>query len=250
MQRSNLYVILFSLILTITLGGILALASEGLAPLKQKQIALDIKKQILSAVMEVTPNDDVLSIYHERIKPLVVDIEGNFVEKDEEGDSITVENISVRRQYKLPAEKRYYPVYEFVSKTNSQDVEAYILPVFGVGLWDYIWAYVAVANDLNTIKGIAFDHEKETPGLGARITDKEIQRRYIGKKLYNDIGKLVSVTMVKGETRNPHQYDKHHVDGMSGATKTAEGVNDMLFNYTRYYQKYFDKLKAKRPSLK
>ena len=74
-----------------------------------------------------------------------------------------------------------------------------VLPVFGYGLWNNIWGFVALESDLNTIQGVKFQHAGETPGLGARIeSDQEVQDRYKGKTIYED-GKLVSVTMMKGE---------------------------------------------------
>jgi Na+-transporting NADH:ubiquinone oxidoreductase subunit C len=47
--------------------------------------------------------------------------------------------------------------------------------------------------------------------------------------------------MMKGETGDPSAYDANQVDGMSGATITAVGVNDMLYNYLTYYQPYLEK---------
>ena len=92
------------------------------------------------------------------------------------------------------------------------------------------------------IQGIVFDHRGETPGLGARITDAEIQERYQGKKVFkeeNGEKVIESVTMLKAEKgNNPTDYE---VDGMSGATMTANGVNDMLKNYLEYYKPFFDK---------
>ena len=69
------------------------------------------------------------------------------------------------------------------SESNSSNVEAYIVPVYGAGLWDKIYGFVAISDDFETIEGVSFGHISETPGLGARIADKEIQQRYRGKKL-------------------------------------------------------------------
>ena len=83
-----------------------------------------------------------------------------------------------------------------------------------------------------------------------RRVDKSIITEIQGlQELYDEEGKLVAVTMVKRETRSSSQYDENHVDGMSGATKTAEGVNTMLLKYMKYYQKYFDTLNADKVEL-
>ena len=76
--------------------------------------------------------------------------------------------------------------------------------------------------------------------MGARITDPAIQDRYIGKKIFDQSGNLVSVTMEKGEKRDPSLFDDHHVDGMSGATLTAKGVNSMFQDYFNAYSGFFE----------
>jgi Na+-transporting NADH:ubiquinone oxidoreductase subunit C len=114
------------------------------------------------------------------------------------------------------------------------------MPVYGFGLWNNISGFVSLQADMNTIKGAKFDHVGETPGLGARIASEEIQNRYIGKKLFEG-DKLMSVVMQKGEGI---KYDSpYQVDGMSGATITGKGLNNMLTNYFGLYSKY---LKAKK----
>ena len=48
--------------------------------------------------------------------------------------------------------------------------------------------------------------------------------------------------MMKGEG-NDWSKDPHKVDGLSGATLTAKGVNNMLADYFTCYQKYLVKNK-------
>lgn len=235
MRQSNSYVILFSVILTIVLGGLLSLTSVGLKPLQDKQVELDTKKRILGAVVELdkslTP-EEVLALYDERVNSKLVDIDGNVIENAE----VTAEKIDIGKNHKRDPKERMYPVFEY--SNDKGELEAYILPMFGSGLWDWISGYVAMNPDLNTIKGIAFDHKQETPGLGARITEEGVKNRYKGKEIYEG-DELVSVTMVKGEGNSG--LSEHQVDGMSGATMTANGVNDMLEHYLSCYQSFFEK---------
>lgn len=247
MRQSNGYIILFTAIMTVIVGGLLSLASQGLAPAQKKSIELDTKSSILSSVMDreqlekMKPNE-VLEMYDKRISSLVVDINGNIVEKNEKGEPIVAEEVSILKNYKKKPENRLYPVFKYMSAENPDKVESYILPLYGSGLWDKIWGYVALNTELTTIVGVSYDHKQETPGLGARIGTPEIQNRYVGKEIYNEQGELVSVTMVKGEGNTG--LDSHQVDGMSGATLTGKGVNDMLKNYLNYYQSYFKKVKS------
>lgn len=244
MRQSNAYVLLFSGVMTIILGGALSLASVGLKPAQTKQIELDTKKKILGAVMDISnleTGEEVLALYDKRFKSVVVDINGNPVEKDAKGNPLVAEKIDIQKNHKVDKEVKNYPVFMFLDENDSSKVIAYVFPMFGSGLWDWISGYMALDGDLNTIKGVAFDHKSETPGLGARITTPEIQGRYVGKEIFEN-GDLVSVTMVKGESGKPQ--DAHHVDGMSGATLTGKGVNAMLENYLSSYTAFIKKQKS------
>jgi Na+-transporting NADH:ubiquinone oxidoreductase subunit C len=148
--------------------------------------------------------------------------------------------INVAAEYKKAPKERLLPVYEFVSESDPNKITNVVLPVYGYGLWNNISGYIAVESDLNTLKGVKFQHVGETPGLGARISDDEaIPQRYVGKKIFEG-DNLVSITMMKGEG-NDWSKDPHKVDGMSGATLTAKGVNNMLSDYFTCYQNYLKK---------
>jgi len=226
-------------------GGTLAVTSILLGPQQAKSIEYDTKSQILSAVMQLSDKDDVLGIYERRIQSLVVNYKGEEVTTDSKGQPLVAEKVDVSKNYKLSREERLLPVFKYMSESDPNKVEAYILPLYGNGLWDRIWGFMALGEQLETVKGVSFGHKAETPGLGARISDDPvIAERYQGKKIYDDKGKLVSVSMVKGEKGEP--LDEHHVDGMSGATMTGNGVNRMLMEYLTCYESYFKKVKSQR----
>lgn len=243
MRQSNTYIIVFSVILTIILGGLLSGVSQVLGPAQKKAVDLDTKKQILGAIpsekaaLANMTAEQILTRYSEVITSEVTDYNGSLVTTNEKGEPIVAENVNIEKNYKKPAEQRMLPVFKY----SADGQEAYIVPTFGAGLWDAIWGFVAIAPDLETVVGVSFDHRGETPGLGARITSDEIQERYQGKELYNGQGEFVSVEMVKGENNPESNLGANRVDGMAGATLTANGVNSMLENYLGYYQNYFDK---------
>lgn len=248
MQQSNGYIITFSIILTVVLGLLLSGTSQVLGPIQKKAEDLDNKKQILGAVMapeelKALKPEEVLTYYESRIASKVVDIEGNEVEQDSEGNAIVAETVNVGKNYKKAPADRLYPIFIYHEEGNEESVESYILPVYGAGLWDEIWGYVALQTDLNTIEGVTFSHKGETPGLGARITENGVQARYQGKKVFDENGDLQAVIMQKGEGKD-YDGEEHKVDGLSGATITANGVNDMLKNYIGHYQPYLEKRKS------
>jgi Na+-transporting NADH:ubiquinone oxidoreductase subunit C len=245
-QQSNTYIIVFSLILTAVLGGLLSGASQILGPTQKKARDLDTKKQILGAVM---PMDDIkamepeaiIKLYGEVISSEVADYQGNILTTNEKGEPMVAENVNVEKNYKKSVEERQYPVFKYHKPGQADNVEAYIVPVFGAGLWDAIWGFMALNTDIESVKGITFSHRGETPGLGARITEAGVQARYKDKTFVDQNGNIVSLDMVKGENNPESKLGPHKVDGMSGATLTANGVNAMLNNYYGYYQNYFDK---------
>ncbi|MCB0494390.1 MAG: NADH:ubiquinone reductase (Na(+)-transporting) subunit C, partial [Cyclobacteriaceae bacterium] len=67
MRQSNSYIIIFTLITTVFVGGTLAVTSILLGPRQAISIEYDTKSQILGAVMTITDDDDVLGIYDKRI---------------------------------------------------------------------------------------------------------------------------------------------------------------------------------------
>ena len=235
MRQSNGYIVFYSALLTIVCGGLLAFASQALKPRQDANIELERKSNILSTVMTLEEGADITKLYESRIRELVIDFKGNLVNKK-------AADVNVGVEYKKLPEERLLPVYEFVSATDSSKVENAVIPVFGFGLWNNIAGFVALESDFNTIKGVSYSHVGETPGLGARIATYEIQERYKGKQIF-EAATLVSVVMQKGEgidySNNPHK-----VDGMSGATLTAKGVNNMLKEYFGCYQKYLEKNKG------
>ncbi len=238
MQQSNTYVIVYSAVLTIILGLLLSGSAQILGPRQQEAIALDKKKQILGAVINpeevaAMKAEEVNEIYSKSISSIVVDING----KEITDGAVSAEKVDVAKDYKKAADQRSYPVFIYHAEGNPSDVKSYILPLYGAGLWDAIWGYIALETDMNTIAGITLAHAGETPGLGARITESDVQARYVGKKIFDESGALVAVQMMKGEGKD-YSSDDHKVDGMSGATITGNGVNNMLKAYLGNYEAY------------
>ena len=101
----------------------------------------------------------------------------------------------------------------------------FVLKLKGAGLWGGIGGYLALDKDLNTIYGANFNHESETPGLGALIVELPFRQQFEGKHIRNAEGEIVSVAVLKAGTTAEGQ---EQVDALSGATITSTGVSDML----------------------
>jgi Na+-transporting NADH:ubiquinone oxidoreductase subunit C len=232
-RQSNLYIIFYAAAITVVCGGLLAFASQALKPLQDANVEQERKQNILATVMSIKKGDDVNALYAANVKEGVIDFSGSV----KEGMKAT--DIDVSKEYKKKPEERLLPIYEFKDPSDPTKVNNVVLPVYGFGLWKDISGFIALKADMNTIQGVSLAHLGETPGLGARISSEEIQDRYKGKSIF-DADVLASVTMQKGEG-NDYSNDPHKVDGMSGATLTAKGVNNMFVDYLTCYKNYLKK---------
>jgi Na+-transporting NADH:ubiquinone oxidoreductase subunit C len=232
---------MYTIVLTVTSGVILALTALGLAEPQKNNVDMEKKQNILQTVMKVESREEAVKIYGERVKAYVINFKGEIVKNE------IAEKIDVSTEYKKKPEERLLPVFEILTADKSKS-EFYVLPLYGFGLWNNIWGYVSIKGDLNTINGIKLAHAGETPGLGARITEDEIQKRFANKQIFDAKGALMSVVMQKGEGNN-YDIDKHKVDGMSGATITGKGVNNMLKDYFGCYEKFLQSKKGNSPQV-
>ena len=170
MKKGYIYTIIFMAVVSIVFTGLLA----GVNAAYKKKITLNqeavLKTSILSSV-GVESGDDVSEVFNKKAK------ENNL------GD-IT-----------------YYSI-----ETDSGT--AYAFPFEGPGLWGTIRGYIGVASDLQTIKGIAFTEQNETPGLGGRIDEDWYKAQFKGVSL----GGTVSYGAESG------------IDAITGATSTSNAI--------------------------
>ena len=100
-----------------------------------------------------------------------------------------------------------------------------VIPMKGNGLWGPISGYLAIDADGSTIVGANFDHKSETPGLGGEIVTEKFQNQFSGKQI-REKGQLVPIEF----------------DAITGATKTSNGVKEMIDNTLEMYRPFFEKL--------
>ena len=246
-KNSSGYIFGFALLVILVCGVLLSIVSGALAEKQKEEKELERKMFILKSSLgdEIAglTKLEVAEIYSQRVEEKILNSRGEDVAGKTVGD------VALRKEYKKldksgklkDGEEINLPLY-LVKDKDKKEIQFYVMPIYGFGLWDNIWGYTALQSDMNTIKGMVLDHKGETPGLGANITDADVQNRYQSKKIYNETGKLVSVIMQKGEG-NDYSDDPHSVDGMSGATLTADGVNNMLSSYLRLYQPFLETVK-------
>lgn len=248
-RNSNIYTIIFTVVLVSVVAVILTAAYSFFKPFYEKNkrqekmtdilYTLGIDKESLEDIAKTKGlglSYELIEEYFEKYitHQIAVDYQGNEVE------GVKVFEVNLKKEMSKPVEKQIFPLY--IAEVEGK--KYYIIPLQGKGLWDDIWGYVALGEDMNTIKGIKFGHKAETPGLGANITEKWFENRFIGEKLFDEQGNYVGIVAVKNYKND--QPGDGKIDVISGATLTVVGVEEMINERVKHYEPYFKKLRNKK----
>jgi Na+-transporting NADH:ubiquinone oxidoreductase subunit C len=242
-KNSNAFTFIFAIIMVIVVGAVLSFAAMSLKPL---QVQNNVEKKMINILTSIgveADRENAEDLFYQYVtKRYVLNSKGEIVSTRAEAikaqDDEEPFNVDVQKQFRDPTispEDRSYPLY--IASIEGEEVA--IIPLIGKGLWGPIWGYVALESDFNTIYGATFDHKTETPGLGAEIKESWFSAPFVGKKIYDESGNLVSINVVKGsaDPDNPHA-----VDGITGGTITSNGVDEMLERTFGVYDTYFKNL--------
>jgi len=247
---SNVYTVLFAIGMVIVVGSILAFLASVFNPQISLNKKLEKQQNILFSmgINEATltndeadvntfvPTTEVTAVFKKYIKEQVV----------VEGDEVSQDSLAYLIDLKKETEKAKDPNYTrrlpvFIGEKDNE--KFYIIPVRGSGLWDAIWGYIALNEDLNTVKGAYFDHKGETPGLGANIKEAYFYDDFKGEEIF-DGNQFKGITVAKGNA-DPKNLDKtdHEVDAIAGATITGDGVTAMIKKDLAMYLPFFESIK-------
>ena len=227
--NSNVYTVIYSIILVVVVAAVLAFAAMFLKPTQEANVKKDTIGQILTAATFGKVEDaKVLDTYKAEIESaILVDAEGNKV------GELNIENCDVYGtadlKKQIAAQDKALPVYIFKNGIT-------VVPCYGAGLWGPIWGYVGFEKDLKTIKAVRFDHKGETPGLGAKIADEPSFAEAF-------VGKTIGEGEILFEVTKPanRQTKDNGVDAISGATITSQALGNTLNQWFGFYQKYLGK---------
>ncbi len=245
---TNKYTILFAIGMVIVVGSLLAFAASSLKPNITENKRLEKQQNILYA-MGINENDETSAVFvstdeaprlfKQYIKKQLI-IDGNKVVDDSTAYLIDVKKEQAKS--KDPEYTRKLPL--FVGEKDGSEI--YVIPIYGKGLWDAIWGYVAVNKDL-VVQGTYFDHKGETPGLGANINQRFFMDDFYGEHLLTEAGVFKGITVAKGnaDPKNEDKYD-NEVDALAGATITGNGVSAMIQKDLKLYLPYFQNLKTEQ----
>jgi Na+-transporting NADH:ubiquinone oxidoreductase subunit C len=226
--NSNSYTFIFAVVMVVIVGVVLAFAATSLQPRQYKNMRQEKMQNILVTVGIETDRAGAQELFDQYItEQLVLDNNGEVRE------GVNAFDVDLAKEIKKPADEQNFPLYI----ANVEGEKYYIVPLRGAGLWNAIFGYISLKDDVNTIKGAVFDHLGETPGLGAEITQEWFRHRFDDEKIFNENGELIGVSVVKGNSSA--SKDDNKVDAISGATITGDGVSNMISERLLHYLPYF-----------
>ena len=205
-----------------------------LKPLQLYNAELSRRTQILAVAGLMQQGGNVDELF-DQIDTRIVELEsGDFVDHI---DAATFDARAVQSDPEMsvaiPAENdvaglrrqaRYASVYLVL---EGDDIRTIVLPVSGQGLYSTLYGFLALDGDGNTIQGLTFYEDGETPGLGGEINNPRWQSRWVGRQIRDDTG-MYRFAVVKGAGSLESQDGVFQVDALSGATLTSRGVDHMM----------------------
>jgi len=237
----NSYTLIFAVVMVLVVGSVLAFTASSLKPAitmnkkfeKQQNIlyAMGVNENVEGSAIFI-PSDSVQDIFDKYIKEQLV-IQDGKITKDS-----SAYLIDLKGQLKKDMKDRELPL--FVGEKDGKDY--YIIPMYGKGLWDAIWGFIALDENY-VVQGVFFDHAGETPGLGANIKQRYFMDDFTGEEIMNDT-KFTGITVAKGNNDPLNERkDDGKVDALAGATITGNGVTAMINSTVKLYIPYLKDLK-------
>jgi Na+-transporting NADH:ubiquinone oxidoreductase subunit C len=239
-KKTLIVAILLCLVCSIIVAGSAVL----LKPLQVKNKLEDKKKNILAAAGLLVEGKSIEEQF-KQVNTRIVNLETGAYASETELSELAAAGFPVERfdQKKLaknpnfskklaakndPAsikrKEKFAAVY--LAKKDGV-VDRIIIPVHGYGLWSTLYGFIALQGDAQTIAGLGFYSHTETPGLGGEIDNPNWKSMWVGKKVHDASGS-VAIDIVKGSVVAGNPNENNQVDGLSGATLTSNGVENLL----------------------
>ncbi|MCP4604019.1 MAG: Na(+)-translocating NADH-quinone reductase subunit C [Proteobacteria bacterium] len=231
------YNIFFAAVICVFWSILVSASAVTLRERQEANVQFDQQRNIMFATGLISRDDDlsreqIVEKYKEKIRPYVITLKNGGVQKDIAPEKFDqrMATSDVKQSVEAPpnaAKILRIPNNGLVYHVVSGDkVDSIVVPIEGKGLWGTIYGYLALGADTTTIRGIAFYKHKETPGLGAEIENPSWTVKLIGRKALNEKFEPI-FALVKGSAGSIKE-DPYHVDGLSGATLTGNGVTALI----------------------
>jgi Na+-transporting NADH:ubiquinone oxidoreductase subunit C len=141
-----------------------------------------------------------------------------------EGNILTPQEISATYKNRIKQTKLGNRTVYVCYGDDGKTVSGYAFPVEGPGFWGPVYAMAAVNPEATKLLGISFYRHSETPGLGARISEKWFTDQFKEMPLEFINNKKQYFTLTPGrDDRKPNEFD-----AITGASRTSDAVEFFL----------------------
>jgi len=235
-RESDLRAVLITLIVCVVCSAAIALAVSLLRPYKEANRASERQTKIREMIGSVPGLEEVLGPTDAvHVEARVVDLETGryaadvdplrFDPSDAARDRAQSRVLSSEEDTAgLGRRARLARIY-LVSERDR--LRLVVLPIEGAGYISTLRGYLALDADLRTIRGLSFYEHAETPGLGSEIDDPAWRALWPGKLAFDAAGRTrIGVALGRVDPESPDA--RFQVDGISGATRTSDGVTHLL----------------------
>jgi Na+-transporting NADH:ubiquinone oxidoreductase subunit C len=212
---------------------VVSTAAVVLKPEQQANKTRDLKRNILMAAGLFDPTLSVEAQF-EQVETRVVDLDsGTFTDIDPAGfdqrasakdPGASIRLLGAADVAKIQRRENQALVY--LVKDGAGALDKIILPIHGYGLWSTLYGFIALEADGNTVAGLGFYEHGETPGLGGEVDNPRWKAIWPGKQVYQ--ADQVAIEVLKGAVSAGSAQQQWQVDGLSGATLTTKGVNNLV----------------------
>jgi len=240
-KETTQHTLIVAFVLCIVCSVIVAGAAVSLKPAQQSNKTLDRQMNILAAAGLTSGPMSKSEIEAEfaRFDVKLVDLNsGEYTDGSDYGVAASsYEQIKAARDPQMSVNldketdiasigRREHLSQVYILEENGT-IERIVLPIRGYGLWSTLYGYLVLEGDGNTVAGLAYYDQKETPGLGGEVDNPKWKAMWPGKKVYDENGN-VAAGLKKGGVEPNSPDAKYMVDALSGATLTSNGVTNML----------------------
>ena len=226
--------LLVALFVSLLCSSFVASAAIVLKPRQVENAIVEMRRNVLEVAGLWAPEAEVDTLF-ESVEPRVVELETGAYADDIDPEAYdpadaakdpdqSVEIPGAIDVAKLGRRAKYARVYLI---RGEGEIRKIILPISGYGLWSTLYGFLALEADGNTVSDITFYAHGETPGLGDFIVKPAWRALWRGKRAYDDSGEL-ELKVVKGRVSADDPLADYHVDGVSGATLTGNGVSNII----------------------
>lgn len=242
-KNSPIFTLTVAVVLCLVCSVVVAGAAVALGPMQEYNAKIKKQRNVLEAAALYDADADGNKEIEAKFAKYVVEVPVNLNDGVLD-DSIDVASYSADDARKdLDASSPIqdgphalvgYPAREDVAiaylvKNDAGALDKVVMPVYGKGLWSTLFGFLALESDLRTIAGLTFYSHAETPGLGGEVDNPRWKKQWVGKLAYDDSGEP-NVTVQKGGVPANDPQASYKVDGLSGATITSNGVENLV-NY-------------------